>query len=176
MTATAEKVVPRIYVGTYQKYSGGSIAGAWIDLSEFDSYEELEQRCKELHADELDPEYMVQDFEGYPKAMYHESGLPTEEEFSFIKELAELDSDEYEAYSEYAGHMGNLPTVEDFREAYQGETSEREFAVQLADELGYYDAMKKAGINAAYFDDEAFARDLFCGDYFSTGGYIFRNS
>jgi antirestriction protein len=41
--------------------------------------------------------------------------------------------------------------------------------------MGYYAAMEKAGINVFYFDEEAYARDLFMSDYFYTGGVVFRN-
>ncbi len=52
----------KIYVGTYHKYNNGSIAGAWIDLENL-SEEEFYSKCKELHKDETDPEFMYQDFE-----------------------------------------------------------------------------------------------------------------
>jgi antirestriction protein len=32
---------PSVYVGTYHKYNCGSIAGAWLDLTDFDSSEEF---------------------------------------------------------------------------------------------------------------------------------------
>lgn len=50
---------PRIYVGTYAKYNDGSIDGKWIDISEYNTYEEFVDACRELHADEEDPEFMV---------------------------------------------------------------------------------------------------------------------
>lgn len=66
----------RIYVGTYAKYNSGSIQGAWLDLEDFDDKESFLEACKELHADESDPELMFQDFEGFPKSMYSESSIP----------------------------------------------------------------------------------------------------
>ncbi|MFT2869362.1 antirestriction protein ArdA, partial [Escherichia coli] len=35
---------PSVYVGTYHKYNCGSIAGAWLDLTDFDSSEEFYER------------------------------------------------------------------------------------------------------------------------------------
>ncbi|VDB02155.1 hypothetical protein BANRA_05489 [Klebsiella pneumoniae] len=63
---------PSVYVGTYHKYNCGSIAGAWLDLTDFDSSEEFYERCRELHANEADPEFMFQDWEGIPSGMASE--------------------------------------------------------------------------------------------------------
>ena len=63
---------PSVYVGTYHKYNCGSIAGAWLDLTDFDSSEEFYERCRELHANEADPEFMFQDWEGIPSDMASE--------------------------------------------------------------------------------------------------------
>lgn len=53
----------KLYVGTYAKYNNGSIGGAWLDLDGFAGYDELVAACRQLHADESDPEFMVQDVE-----------------------------------------------------------------------------------------------------------------
>ena len=53
----------KAYVGTYHKYNCGSIDGAWVDLTEFANEDEFWSYCKELHKDEPDPEFMIQDFE-----------------------------------------------------------------------------------------------------------------
>ena len=52
-----------IYVGTYKKYNEGSIYGEWLNLSDYSNYEELLQAMQELHQDEDDPEFMIQDYE-----------------------------------------------------------------------------------------------------------------
>lgn len=52
---------PAVYVGTYHKYNCGSIAGKWLDLTEFDDEQDFFAACSELHADEEDPELMFQD-------------------------------------------------------------------------------------------------------------------
>lgn len=57
---------PRVYVGTYGKYNAGSIAGAWLELSQFDNFDAFMKKCKELHKDEHDPEFMIQDVECWP--------------------------------------------------------------------------------------------------------------
>jgi antirestriction protein len=182
MSEIAASTGPRLYVGTYRKYNEGSIFGKWLDLDDFEDYEAFVTACKELHKDEADPEFMIQDYEGFPEEFYNESGLPTEETFDFLKSLAdELDETEAEAFADFCDNLGktNISTdaLDQFREAYQGEFSEKEFAEHIAEECGYYDIMEKAGINARYFDEEAFAADLFRGgDYYRTkNGYVFRN-
>lgn len=63
----------KIYVGTYAKYNSGSINGAWLDLGDYSSAEEFLTSCADLHADEENPEFMFQDYEGFPARFYGES-------------------------------------------------------------------------------------------------------
>lgn len=65
---------PSIYVGTYAKYNNGSIFGAWLDLTKYEDAEDFYKACAELHNDEQDPEFMYQDFEGFPSSLYCEAG------------------------------------------------------------------------------------------------------
>lgn len=144
---------PSVYVGTYAKYNNGSIDGEWVKLTDFDTYDEFVDYCRKLHSDEDDPEFMVQDFEGFPRAWYHESGLPTEEEFDKIVELGNMDDDEREAYEAYLGEFDG--DFDDFRERYQGKyDSEEDFAQQLLDDVGMPDDLEN------YFDYDAFGRDM----------------
>ena len=123
----------RIYVGTYGKYAGGSIKGAWLDLSQYADRDEFLAACKELHADESDPELMFQDFEGFPRAWYEESSAPP----AILWEWMEMSENERDAFAVYADHMGGDVSVDDFREAYQGTAdSEAYFAETLAEECG----------------------------------------
>jgi len=73
MKTTTTTTTARIYVGTYAKYNDGSIAGAWLDLQDYDDVEEFYTACADLHKDEEDPEYMFQDYEGFPECYYSES-------------------------------------------------------------------------------------------------------
>lgn len=82
---------PRLYVGTYAKYNNGSLEGAWLDLSDYSDVEEFYEACRELHKNEADPEFMFQDYEGFPEEMYSESSV-SEELFEWIQ----LDADEQE--------------------------------------------------------------------------------
>jgi len=68
----------QIYVGTYAKYNAGSIAGAWLNLEDYQDKDAFLKACAELHKDEEDPELMFQDFEGFPSNFYSESGIEEE--------------------------------------------------------------------------------------------------
>ena len=152
---------PSVYVGTYGKYNDGSLCGLWIDLSSFDDYDEFINFCKAIHADEEDPELMFQDYEGFPRQWYSESGMD-EEDFDHIKEYCELcdkyDRDAVDDYMEFHDELDS------FEEAYCGHwDSEEDFARHIVEEC--YNLEKMMGSLANYFDYERFARELFMYDY-----------
>jgi antirestriction protein len=64
--------------------------------------------------------------------------------------------------------------IDEFEEAYQGQMSTRDFAEQLADELGFLEEMGRINL-AQYFDYDKWERDLFMGDYWERDGFIFRS-
>ena len=149
---------PRIYVGTYAKYNNGSLDGKWVDLMKFDTYEEFVDYCRELHKDEKDPEFMVQDYENFPRKWYHEGGLPTEEEFEKIYQFYLMSGDRKAAYEAYVNHTGD-DDFEHFEEAYQGKFSSAEdFAYDFVEGIGW-DGVGKENLEM-YFDYDAFGRDL----------------
>ena len=39
----------KIYVGTYAKYNNGSIAGEWLDLLNYENFDELKDICKVIY-------------------------------------------------------------------------------------------------------------------------------
>ena len=149
---------PRIYVGTYAKYNDGSLDGKWVDLTEYDTYEDFLAAMHELHSDEDDPEFMVQDYENFPEKWYHEGGLPTEEEFNKINEYYMMDDDRKEAYEAYVNYTGD-DDFDNFQEAYQGHfDSPTDFAYDIVDNLGW-EGVGQENIDM-YFDYDSFGRDL----------------
>lgn len=162
---------PSVYCGTYGKYNDGSLCGLWIDLSSFDDYDEFINFCKAIHADEDDPELMFQDFEGFPRQWYGESGFD-EDDFDHIKEYCELcDKYDLDAVDDYMEFHDELDS---FEEAYCGNwDSEEDFARHIVEEC--YDLDRIMGNLSNYFDYEAFARDLFMYDYsMGTNNNVFR--
>lgn len=59
----------KVYVGTYGKYNSGSLSGGWLDLADYKSYSEFLAACHRLHKNERDPEFMIQDSEGFPDGL-----------------------------------------------------------------------------------------------------------
>ena len=146
---------PRIYVGTYAKYNNGSIDGEWVDLTQFDSYEEFVDHCREIHKDEKDPEFMIQDYEGFPEKWYHEAGLPSEEEFNKIIELYELDDSEKDAYAAYLELGYSDDSIEAFREHYYGKyEDDNTLGYEIVEEMGMPQNPEM------YFDYDRFGWDL----------------
>ncbi len=163
---------PSIYCGTYHKYNEGSLYGAWLDIAKFNDYYEFMDVCRQLHADEEDPELMFQDFECFPDELYSESCMD-KDEFDKILEYAELDDDEKEAFDDYL-ELGHEFNIEEFRELNQGKwDSEEDFARNIIDEC--YNIERMMGDLANYFDYSAFAEDLFRWDYeMGEHNYVFR--
>ena len=163
---------PALYCGTYGKYNSGNLSGIWVDISTFDDYEDFENFCLAIHADESDPELMYQDFENMPDSLYHES--MGEEGFNNIAEYCEL-CDEYsvEAVDDFL-EWDSTEDLDNMHDAYVGVYDSREdFAREIVSDC--YDIENIMGNLAYYFDYEAFARDLFMGDYyFGSHGTVLR--
>jgi len=158
---------PAVYVGTYGKYNSGSLRGVWLDLTTFADYDEFLAVCAYIHRDEADPEFMAQDFEGFM----------SEREFELIREFAELDDDEREAFEVYVAAFGSSrddsTIFDNFREAYCGKWSnEEEYAEQLAEDCCMLEGAPE--FLKSYFDYKAFARDLFIDDYYFDSGFVYR--
>lgn len=166
---------PAVYVGTYHKYASGSLFGMWMDLTKFYDYEEFMDACRALHNDEEDPEFMFQDYEGFPEDWYSESSLD-EDTFDLIQKYVDLDDDKkdaFEAFMECKSSGRDAEVFEDFEDRYQGEfDSEEDFARYIADECCMLDNVPDN--IKQYFDYEAFARDLFM-EYTYWNGYVFRD-
>jgi len=57
----------KVYVSTYAKYNNGSLRGGWVELADCaGDMDAFFDACKTLHADETDPETMVQAWEDAP--------------------------------------------------------------------------------------------------------------
>ena len=165
---------PAVFCCTYHKYNEGRpLAGMWLDLYTFSSYEDFIAACKWLHRDESDPELMYLDFENYPTEWYSESCMG-EDTFERILEYADLDSDEQEAFKAFLDVTSDSDaSFDDFRERYCGQwDSEEAFAEHLCVELCMFDNVPESV--SRFFNYKAFARELFMSDYDFSDGYVFR--
>ena len=149
----------KLYVGTYAKYNSGSINGAWLDLENYSDKESFLAACAELHKDESDPEFMFQDFEGFPRSYYNESSI-SDELWSWL----ELDESDRELLEVYQNGVREDGTIEQARDAFAGKAnSKADWAAQWLEDTGGLEGVPEHLQN--YIDYEAYARDsdmVFC--------------
>ena len=105
-----------IYVGTYAKYSSGSIFGMWIDLERVSDADEFFEVCRELHKDESDPEFMMQDYQGFPEEFYSE--CMSADAVERVLEYIALDDDDREMLEDFCECYGGDVTDEDLVERH----------------------------------------------------------
>lgn len=156
---------PRVYVGTYAKYNAGRLAGKWIDLDDYTDADDLLTDLAELHADESDPEFMCQDWEGVP------SGLAAEcPDWDQVLAWVNLDEDDREVLDAWTSY-GREFDIDAAREAYQGtQESLAEYVEEFWRDCGGFE---EAGGNqwwhpTRYIDWERMAKDLeMSGDVFT---------
>jgi len=154
-----------VYVSTYAKYNAGAPAGAWLNLDDYADRDEFIEAARDLHANESDPEFMYQDWEGLPSALVSESTIE-DEVWDYIAHGAEEGAKR--AFIDITGYWD----TDEFDSRYQGEwDSKRDFAEQLAEDLGYLDNIPEH--LQGYFDYDAFARDLFLDGYTFENGSVF---
>lgn len=139
---------PKVYVGTYKKYNNGSLAGAWLSLADFDNYGAFLAACRKLHKDERDPEFLIEDSEGFPDGLDCLEWLDREDFDDVKKAMAEAGACDDDTPA--------TPTVKIIL------YSEKAFAV-VGDTKPIKDDLKKLG--------GRFNKRLTCG-----AGWIFSNS
>lgn len=116
MTTTTEI---KIYVGTYRKYNEGSIYGEWLTLSDYSDLDEFYAACRELHADEDDPEFMFQDFEA-PEGLedYISESHINEDIFKAMEVLEEIESNPIGCWNEYCMETYRDDQIFDFNDDF----------------------------------------------------------
>jgi antirestriction protein len=166
--------LPRVYVACLASYNAGRLHGEWIDATDLDELQEAVAEMLKCSPEPHAEEWAIHDYEGFGDLRLSEY-----ESLERVAELAAAIDEHGLAFAAYASHVGeHYATPEGFEEAYCSEwRSEQEYAEELLDDLG---ELRDDSLASCYFDYEAFARDLFMGDYYSTaapGGlvYVFRS-
>lgn len=113
-----------VYCGTYGKYNAGSIDGGWLKLGDYPTYDEFITGCKNLHKDEVNPEFMYQDTEHLPVEFYSECSI-SPEVFDVIrtikKDIAknQKKTAAFEAFCEDTAAIPDMFDVDEFLLAYK---------------------------------------------------------
>lgn len=158
----------QIYVGTYAKYNDGNLFGKWLYLENYVDRDEFYKACAELHADEEDPEFMFQDWEGIPDGMVSESHVDPEC-WTLLDAYEKYDEDAVKAYCYCFGWWNES----DFNDRYRGTFDSWEhMAEELLDETGELGEIP-AHLRY-YFDYKKYANDLrIGGDFTEHDGHYF---
>ena len=123
---TTTTIYGSIYVGTYQKYNNGSIAGKWLDLSDYENVNQFYVACHKLHKDESDPELMFQDWENIPDEFISESYISNK-----YWELMTLVEESYLDWSVWSAGLALGIEPEYIEENYQGmHDSDEDFTIE----------------------------------------------
>lgn len=169
---------PRVYVASLAAYNAGMLHGEWIDAVDADDMETAAQAM--VSASPIPgEEWAIHDSDGF-------YGIEVGEYDSFERVAAIgawLETLGGQAAAGGAWFAGDTSTdvdslEADFEDAYRGEfDSERDYAYSHAEDVLEMDSWPETA--QTYFDCDAFARDLFSSDFWSTssggGVYVFRN-
>lgn len=157
----------KIYVGTYAKYNNGSIAGAWLDLNDYNDEFEFITACYALHNDEQDAELMFQDFDDIHHIYCNEQTSP-----NVLYEYVNACNDGVKDVID-AGLDCEIPPYS-IMDAYIGSyESDSDFAYEMAFDMGYIQEMDKVSswLSGA-IDWQHAARELMLDNVESKGHYF----
>jgi antirestriction protein len=163
---------PAIYAANLRAYNEGELLGVWIPIAEGMTGDEIRAKIQEMLDWTNDEEYAIHDYSNFPSSLGEWPDLDT------VAEIAQaIHEHGYDLVKGYVDYF-DADQLDQLGERYSGTyDSEEDFAHDLVRDC--YDLEKTMGSLASYFDYEAFARDLFMGDYVSIdvpeGVAVFRN-
>lgn len=86
----------KLYVGTWQKYNNGSLGGEWVDTEDFSYASDFWEHCSEIHKDEEDPEFDIQDFEydeDWEESLWNHSGKDVDKYYELLDKMQSMNLD-----------------------------------------------------------------------------------
>lgn len=165
---------PKIYVADLEAYNNGQLVGEWVDLSEFDSGDEVMERISELLEKFGDKEeYAIHDYENFDSSLYSE--YMGENEFDQIIQSYKV-SEQFDIPAEVVQSIMTDYSPDDILEwiedRYEGEfDSDTDLAYNYVENVG---GIENVSNPEYYFDYEKFGRDL-AMDYSEYNGHYFRS-
>ena len=184
---TSEHETFRIYVASLADYNAGILHGTWIDFDHLSSIDDilpaifamLDASPTAKESDLPAEEWAIHDYEGWCGFEIDGHGYPAGLWLAYevLSEMCENYSPAaIHDYAEWAGK--GIYDIDDhfkdeFEDAYCGQYDDEEaFAESYIEDTGTLSTIPEWA--RAYFDYEAFARDLFMTDYFMTDdGHVF---
>lgn len=169
-TTTGE--TPAIYVANLSAYNDGRLVGKWIEIDSLTDADMVRDEIQAMLKETGGEEYAIHDYNNLP------SSLGEWPDIDQVVEVAHaIEEHGYELVKGYIDYF-SADTLGELEERYNGtHGDEEDFARSIVEDC--YDLEKMMGSLAHYFDYEAFARDLFMGDYVSVpvagGVAVFRN-
>ena len=157
-----------VYVGTYHKYNCGSLEGAWVNLETFYDEDELMEFLHRLHADESDPEFMIQDYMNFPRRFYSES--MNESDFAKLYEWLNLDEEQRQMCQEYWDEIDENASVEHIVDSFVYSGNSDDYFDELADEE--LSMCHAPSYLSTYFDYDGWRRGC-AYDYNVTSNFVF---
>jgi antirestriction protein len=124
---------PKIYVADLEAYNSGRLVGEWLDLSDYNDADELNDAIQDLLDGWGKEEYAIHDYENLPSGMYSEyMGARDFAELYEMMDLAKENNLPLEVVQEVVSQYGE-GAVDEFMGKYD---SVVDFAEQLVDDLG----------------------------------------
>lgn len=151
---------PAIYAANLAAYNSGRLVGEWIKLEDGITGDEIRERIQAMLDRTGGEEYAIHDYDNMPSSLGEWPDLDT------VAEIANAISEHgFELIKAFVDCFDE-DQLGDFDDRYVGTyKNEEDFAYEFLSEQ--VDLDKMMGSLASYFDYEAYARDLFMGDFVS---------
>ena len=129
VTALEREQHPEVYVTTYEKHEAELVKGQWVDLTQFNNYDEFYAYCLKINSDKPDPSIRYLDAHNVPDVYYDERNETLSADvFDYIKVIQNHDKDAVDAV------IGNDYSLKQAEHAsiYKGCRSMRDVAMTIA--------------------------------------------
>jgi len=158
-----------LIVNTFAKYNKGMMSVTTVNPGAYSTAEAFFNRCKEIHSDESNPEFMFESPNGLPTAILNEHSL----NWPLMAELVcQEKNGNGAAFITFIGLKGESVAYL-FETSYCGFAASEHDALEIIVDVDSLIEQIPARLRN-YVDLDAYARDLFIGEYDFVNGFIFR--
>ncbi|MCK8417584.1 antirestriction protein ArdA [Erwinia amylovora] len=162
-------IYTNLIVNTWAKYNRGILCIKTIDPANYETEAAFYADCKEMHADEVSPEFLFQSANGLPSAIVDDFGF----NWALMGELLRHEENgKGQAFISFLKLKGNC-SAEYFNESYIGMAKTQVDALEIITDMDALLEPLPEGLRG-YFDFEAYARDIFLNEYDLFNGFVYR--